>query len=289
MDAEVIARSDPRYPTLLGQITDPPNVLYCRGNVALLNSTCFAVVGTRKITPYGREVATSIARDLAYHGFTIVSGLALGVDTVVHTATLDAHGATIAVLGSGIDSITPTTNERLGHRILHEGGLIISEYPASYPAAKHTFPERNRIISGLSLGTLVVEADTKSGALITARSALDQNRDVFAVPGNIFSPRSAGPNQLIQQGAKAVMSAQDIISEYGPITPLPGLNSAHLSTRDPVQQKILGILESSGPSLLDEIIRKADSDTPSVIAALSMLELHGSVRQISPGKYRICN
>jgi len=288
---ETIKRSDARYPKLLAQIADPPEQLYCRGNINLFSKTCLAIVGTRKITPYGREAATTIARELAYSGFTIVSGLALGIDATAHAATLDAHGNTIAVLGSGADDdhIGPPTNLPLAHRILKDGGLIVSEYPPGTPGYKDQFPARNRIISGLSLGVLVVEADSKSGALITARCALEQNRDVFAVPGSIFSPRSAGTNHLLQQGAKAVLTANDILSEYDAQSTLFTTEQKNLSTRNPVEQQILAILESNGPTILDEIIRKTDSDTPTVIAALSMLEIHGRVKQISPGTYHLCN
>ncbi len=287
----MIALSDSSYSKLLAEISDPPSALYCRGNADLLNTTCLAVVGTRKITPYGKEVATSITRALVHQGVTIVSGLAMGIDAAAHTSALDSHGKTIAVLGSGIDdnAIYPAINILLAQRILKEGGLIISEYPPTTDARKHMFPERNRIISGLSLGVVVIEADEKSGALITARCALDQNRDVFAVPGSILSPRSAGPNRLIQQGAKVVLSAADIMSEYDAQLALFSSEKKNLSTQNPLEQKILGILESDGPSLLDEIIRKVDSETPTVIAALSMLEIHGSVQQLSTGKYTTCN
>lgn len=283
-----ISRDDQRYPQRLQQISDPPEVLHCRGNIDLLATTCFAVVGTRKITPYGKEATAKITRDLAQY-FTIVSGLALGIDAAAHIATLDVDGRTIAVLGSGIDQITPMTNEKIGHRILENGGLIISEYPPGTPAYKEHFPARNRIVSGLSLGVLVVEADEKSGALITARCALEQNRDVFAVPGSILSPRSFGPNRLLQQGAKAVLSARDIFNEYDAQPELFSSEKMNLSTQNPLEKTILAILESNGPTLLDEIIRKADSDTPTVIAALSVLEIYGKVRQMGGGMYNICN
>ncbi len=289
-DIQIITQSDAEYPKILAEIADPPTTLYCRGNIDLLQaSTCIAVVGTRKITPYGKEVTTSLTRDLARHGITIISGLAMGVDAVAHASALDAHGKTIAVLGSGVDLITPTTNLPLGERILREGGLIISEYQPGTPPFPSNFPQRNRIVSGLSLGVVVIEADEKSGALITAKCALDQNRDVFAVPGNILSPRSAGPNKLLQQGAKVVLSATDILNEYDSQLDLFESKKSNLSTRNPLEQQILAILESDGPTLLDEILRKVDSDTPTVITALSMLEIHGSVQQLDTGKYTLCN
>jgi DNA processing protein len=283
-----IGFDDPRYPERLKQIPDPPRLLYCRGNIGILHSSSFAVVGSRRITPYGKEITAKIVRDLAGH-FIITSGLAMGVDAAAHTATLDAQGKTIAVLGSGIDDITPSSNKSLGERILNEDGLIISEYPPGSIAYPSNFPARNRIVSGLSLGVLVVEADEKSGALITARCALEQNRDVFAIPGSIFSPRSAGPNRLLQQGAKVVLSANDILQEYDAQLVLFPIEKKNLSTQNPLQLTILAILESNGPSLLDEIIRMADSDTPTVIAALSVLEIYGKVKQTGGGTYHVCN
>ena len=176
----VIERSDPHYPTLLGHIADPPERLYARGNTDLLNSFCFGVVGPRKASDYGLQVTADIVGQLATNGLTIVSGLAAGIDSAAHRATLDAAGATIAVFGTGVDdaSIFPVENVRLAHEIIEKGGLLISEYPKGTHGEPWTFPMRNRIISGLSRGVLVVEADRKSGSLITAKSALDQNRDV---------------------------------------------------------------------------------------------------------------
>src|SRR3989344_3588610 len=200
------------YPKLLVQIPDPPQQLYCRGNLELLNSECFAVVGTRKLTSYGKEATQKIVIGLVQTGFTIVSGLAMGIDAVAHQTALDTGGKTIAILGGGTDdrSIGPQINFRLAINILKSDGLIISEYPEGFHANEKTFPQRNRIISGLSRGTLVIEADEKSGALITAHCALDQNRDVFAVPGSIFSSKSLGTNTLIEKGE---ITADEIIRE----------------------------------------------------------------------------
>jgi len=286
-----IRLSDAGYPKLLEQIPDPPETVYCRGNLDLLNSMCFAIVGTRKMTPYGRQTATAMARELVQNAFTIVSGLALGIDAIAHTAALDSDGSTIAVLAGGIDDahIYPSLHRSLAQRILRSGGLLLSEYPSGTRPMKHMFPERNRIVSGVSLGVLVIEADEKSGALITARCALEQNRDVFAIPGNIFSPRSAGPHHLIQAGAKLVTQASDILSEYGAqISLLPRI-AASVSTRDPIQKKILAILESNGPTLLDHIIRSSEQETSKIIAALSLLELNGKIAQSPPGTYHVCN
>lgn len=270
------------YPKLLRHITDPPAVLYCRGNVSLLKTECFAVVGTRSMTPYGREATQQIVPGLARH-FTIVSGLALGIDAVAHRATLDCGGKTIAVLGSGINLITPETNLRLGQDILKNDGLIISEHPGKKPAYKDSFPERNRIISGLSKGVLVVEADEKSGSLITARLAGEQNRDVFAVPGNIFSSKSMGPHKLIRTGAKLVASSHDILDDY---SKLPLAKSSHLSTIDPTHAMILAILETHGPLNIDSIIEYADLGASRVIGALAIMEIQGHVKQMAGGIFR---
>lgn len=287
MEIVEIPRNDSRYPALLANISDPPGRLYCRGNLALLDSFAVAVVGTRNVSDYGRQAARDIAGVLAGAGVTIVSGLALGVDAIAHRAALDASGATIAVLGSGVDDATlgPPTNRRLAAEILAHAGLIVSEYPAGYPADKWTFPMRNRIISGLCRGTLVVEADRKSGSLITATQALDQNRDVFAVPGSIYWPRSVGTNWLIGQGARLVMHAGDILECYKlRQVPLPEQAS---STGDPAQERILALLRQQGPTQLDAIIAASDLQPSRVMAAVSLLELKDIIRHHGAGVYAI--
>ena len=270
------------YPKLLKHISDPPKILYCRGDITLLNTECFAVVGTRSMTPYGREAAQQIVPGLARH-FTIVSGLALGVDAVAHLATLDCNGKTIAVLGSGINLITPETNLRLGQDILKNDGLIISEHPGKKPASKESFPERNRIISGLSKGVLIIEADEKSGSLITARLAGEQDRDVFAVPGNIFSSKSMGPHKLIRTGAKLVASAHDILDDY---SKLPFSKSSPLSTADPVHSAILAILEAHGPLNIDNIIEHTKLGASEIMGALALMEIQGHIKQMAGGIFR---
>jgi len=213
---KTISPSDANYPKLLGEIHDPPKILYFRGDVSLLHSPCLGVVGTRKLSLYGKEVTEYFVTQLVQNGFTVVSGLALGIDAVAHRTALKTKGNTIAVLGTGIDdkSIYPKDHIQLIHEILENRGLIISEYKPGTGGSKWTFPARNRIISGLSYGVVVVEADYKSGALITAKCALDQNRDVFAIPGNVFSQKSNGTNMLIQNGAKLVHAPCDILEEY---------------------------------------------------------------------------
>lgn len=276
---------------MLAQISDPPEVLYCRGNIELLNTPCLGVVGTRKLTPYGKEAAEYITQQISHGGFTVVSGLAYGVDAVAHRSALDAGGKTIAVLGTGTDdkSIYPKENLRLAADILDGGGLIISEYPDGTGGQLWSFPRRNRIISGLSRGVIIIEADKSSGALITAKCALDQNRDVFAVPGNIFSPRSVGPNMLIQNGAKLVLTPQDILEEYQLLNLNFPLSTSHLSTgRGPVEEKILAILKSNGPTHIDEIIKKSEMETPRIAAAVSILEIKSQIKHLGNGIYK-CN
>ncbi len=275
-----IQKGSPQYPERLNQISDAPEYLYCRGNIALLDSECFAVVGTRMLTGYGKEAVQKLIPGLARH-FTIVSGLALGIDACVHQTTLHCMGKTIAVLGSGIENITPMTNHRLALEILERDGLLISEHSGKKPAYKDSFPVRNRIISGLSRGVLIIEADEKSGSLVTARHALEQNRDVFAVPGNIFSPKSDGPNKLIQRGAKLVASTEDIIGDYSMLdlkTPV--------STENPTEASILAILGTNGPMTTDAIIEQARRDASEITATLSIMEIKGMVRQMAGGMFR---
>ncbi len=252
----------------------------------MLTSECFAVVGTRKMTSYGRQAVGHLVPSLVRAGFTIVSGLALGVDAAAHESTLDVGGPTIAVLGSGVNNecIGPRSNFKLAMRILDQGGLIISEYESGDPAFKGSFPMRNRIISGLSVGTLVIEADEKSGSLITGRLAAEQNRDVFAVPGNIFSPLARGTNWLLKQGAKLVTAPDDILFGYG----LTGENSPRktVNLSDPVQKAILASLSERGILSADEIISTCGINASELNVALAMLEIQGHIISDGHGKYR---
>jgi len=213
-EIKTIKLEDKNYPLLLRKIFNPPKTLYVRGEI-LRNEKCFAIVGTRRCSEYGKDIAFSIARDLSKAGLTIVSGMATGIDTWAHKGTLDANGRTIAVLGTGIDekTIYPKENIKLSQKILKNKGCLISEYPAETRGTKFSFPERNRIISGLSLGVLVVEANFGSGALITARYAKEQNKKVFTIPGSIHSINSRGCHDLIKKGAKLVENANDILKE----------------------------------------------------------------------------
>lgn len=284
----IIRKGEAEYPALLSAIADPPEQLYCRGNCQLLHSFCIGVVGTRKASDYGIQACGDIAGTLATNGITIVSGLATGIDAAAHRAALHAKGGTIAVFGTGIDdaSIFPTDHVSLAHEIMNAEGLLVSEYAPGTPGQQWTFPRRNRIISGLSRGVLVIEADKKSGSLITAQSALDQDRDVFAVPGSIYWPRSVGANLLIQQGARPVMHAQDILDSY--LIRQEPLPEKAVSTQDPVQKKILAILKEHGPTHLDVIASRSSYDASRVMSAIALLELHGSIRHQGAGIY-LCN
>lgn len=212
---KLLKLDDRDYPWLLNQIYDPPKLLYCLGNQKLLSKKLIAVVGSRKMTPYGKWVSEKLTKELVEKGLVIVSGLARGVDTSAHRQALRAKGLTIAVLGSGFDHIYPGENKRLAEEIVEKGGLLISEYPPEHRVFPANFPKRNRIISGLSLGVLVIEATLKSGSLITARLAANQGREVFAIPGPINSVQSEGTAMLIQQGAKLVFKLEDILEEIG--------------------------------------------------------------------------
>ncbi|MCS6802276.1 MAG: DNA-processing protein DprA [Chloroflexota bacterium] len=274
--------NDPAYPRLLREIDAAPPVLFVRGTLRDEDSRAIAVVGTRRATPYGRQAAAQFARDLAQRGYTVVSGLARGIDTVAHLASLDAGGRTIAVFGSGLDIIYPAENAKLAARIVEQGALV-SEYPLGTKPAPTNFPQRNRIISGLSRGVLVVEGDRSSGALLTLAYALNQNRETFAVPGSIFSSLSDGPNQFIKRGlAKLVSTVEDVIDEVGPLQ--GRLDMQEALTDDPVEAALLPHL-SREPLHIDELCRLADLPAASVSAALVMLELKGVVRHLGGMQY----
>jgi DNA processing protein len=303
--AVLITFGDPRYPQLLREIFDPPIILFARGRVELLESLAVAVVGTRRPTPYGLAVAERLSGDLAHAGLTIVSGMARGVDTAAHKGALSCGGDTIAVLGCGVDVVYPAENRKLAAELAAKG-LLVSEFPMGATAFPQNFPIRNRIISGISLGVLVVEGAQYSGSAITAKLAMDQGREVFAVPGNITNKLAWGPNLLIKQGAKLVQDWNDVVSE------LPAESRRHLIDRG--RQRILGEGGASGAgdaasvtgdavselgdvarrllaSLqvdiavhLDDLLEKVEDTSPSeLIAALFELEMLGLVKQL-PGK-----
>lgn len=281
---KTISLKDKNYPKLLKEIKNPPKVLYCRGEV-LPKENCFAIVGTRRCSTYGKEIALEIAGDLAETGLTIVSGLAPGIDTFAHQAAVERGKRTIAVLGTGIDekSIYPTSNIKLARKILETSGCLISEYPPGTPGSKFTFPQRNRIISGLSLGVLVVEAKEKSGALITAQWAKKQGRKIFAVPGPIRSSNSRGPNKLIKEGAKLVESANDILVELK-LPKKAGVKEIIGETKE--EQLILDALKE-GSLYIDKIIEKTKLPTAIVTSTLAILEIRGKIRNLGANIYAI--
>jgi len=279
-----LTRQSKEYPKLLKEIFKPP-VLYVRGGFNKADDFALAVVGTRKPTYYGQQVADKIVYDLAQAGMTIISGLALGIDTIVHKTALEAGGRTIAVLGAGVDdeSLYPQDNRRLALQI-EKSGAIISEYSPGTAAKPGYFPQRNRIISGLALGTLIIEAGFKSGALITAHCALDQNREVFCVPGSIFSEKSAGSNNLIKLGAKLVTSAKDILEEFN-LTQSLKLFEIEKITADSVEEaKILKFLNHE-PKHIDELLKETKLDAAVINATLSIMEIRNKVKNVGGGNY----
>jgi len=274
---------DEAYPTRLKEIYDPPPVLYVRGEPSDADEWAVAVVGTRRPTPYGRQVAEEMAFALAGNRICVVSGLARGIDSIAHKAALEAGGRTIAVLACGLDIVYPPEHARLAREIMERGALV-SDYPLSTQPRGDYFPRRNRIMSGLSLGVLVVEGDVKSGAMITARLALEQNREVFAVPGSIFSPQSRGTNSLIQEGAKLVQRVEDILEELN-LTMVP--QQMEMKELIPATDTEAALLRhiSKEPVHVDEVCRQSGLPISTVSSVLAMLELKGLVRQMGPMAY----
>jgi DNA processing protein len=280
---KVLIHEDPLYPTRLKQIYDYPPVLYVRGNLPAEDEPCLAIVGTRRPTVYGRQVTEEIVADLARSKITIVSGLARGIDSIAHRTALDAGGKTIAVFGSGLDIVYPRENATLAQVIMEQGALV-SEHPLGVKPRAENFPLRNRIMSGLSLGVLVVEAGERSGALITAHQAVEQNRDVFAIPGSILSPASQGTNRLIQEGAKLVRNYTDILQELNLTIVVQQVEIKEFSAADEFEAAILKQLASE-PSHIDEICRRSGLTMQEVSSTLAMLELKGIARQVGNMNY----
>ena len=275
----VLTWRDAAYPALLREIADPPPVLYAYGKLTEADKFALAVVGTRNSSTYGMQVTERVVTELAQGQVTIVSGLALGIDTIAHTAALDAGGRTIAVVASGLDIIYPPPNRALAHRIVESGrGVILSEYPLGVRPEGGNFPARNRIISGLSLGVLVIEAPPKSGALITVEHALKQGREVFAVPGSILSSRSAGTNKLIQDGARPVMEVKDIIEALN-LWMIPQQIEMQAILPENEEEKRLLALLSQEPRHIDDLIRETELPAMVVASTLTMMELKGMVKQ----------
>ncbi len=279
----LLSFQDDKYPQNLLHTFNPPSFLYIRGNFKERDRDAVAMVGTRRATTYGKMMVRKLARDLAKEGLTIVSGMARGVDTAAHLGALEAGGRTVAVLGCGVDVVYPPENRKLMTDIM-ESGAVISEFPLGTPPEGINFPRRNRIISGLSKGVVVVEAPLRSGALITADFALEEGREVFAVPGNINSPYSQGTNRLIKQGAKLVEDAQDILEELD-LSPLGEIKKREESAKGKLslsleEEKILDLLGGQ-PSHIDLLVQKSSLPASRVAEVLMRLEIKGLVRQLA--------
>lgn len=299
LEVDLLVLDDGVYPSLLREINDPPLTLYVKGAWAeCLDAPCVAVVGSRRCSTYGLNAASMLARDLAKHGVTIVSGLARGIDAAAHRGALEAGGRTVAVIGTGIDEIYPRDHKKLAAEIIEKGGAIVSEFPIETPPVPQNFPYRNRVISGLSLGVLLVEAAENSGSLITARMAIEQNREVFAVPGNITSRVSFGTNYLIKgAGAKLVQQWQDVVAELPPeiaarmLPPATKKKSKGVSEQLPlapddltaVEQIVFKLLSSDEATHIDALLETSKLRIPDLTGALLGLEMRELVRQL-PGK-----
>jgi DNA processing protein len=281
---EAITWHDTAYPRQLLEVFDRPPVLFVRGKLTAADQWSVAVVGTRRVSVYGRQAAEEISRGLAASRVTVVSGLARGVDAIAHRAAIEAGGRTIAVLACGLDMVYPPEHKRLAEQII-EQGAIISDYAIGTQPRSEFFPRRNRILSGISLGVLVVEGDLKSGALITARQALEQNREVFAVPGSIYSPNSRGTNKLIQDGeAKLTLEVQDILAELNLSMAAQQIEMTELIPPDETESVLLDVL-SGDPQHVDDVRRECGLPIATVTSALAMLELKGLVRQVGRMNY----
>ena len=284
---KVIPFNSPDYPPLLKEIHDYPAVIYVRGRIKALNGTNIAIVGTRRATAYGRQVTEELAHGLVMNNITIISGLAKGIDTAAHRAAIDADGQTVAVFASGLDIVYPPENLNLAREIMEHGALV-SEYPVGIKPKADNFPRRNRILSGLSCGVLIVESGENSGALITANFALEQNREVFAVPGSIMSAMSKGPNKLIQEGAKLVRNHIDIIEELNLSVVSKQLEMEVMSASNEIESHIINCMTGE-PTHIDEICRKTGLNTSTVMSNLAIMEFKGLVRQLGNMSYMLNN
>ena len=284
LEIKTISIRDKNYPELLKKISNPPKILYFKGEI-FPKESCFAIVGTRRFSSYGKQVALEIARDLANAGLTIVSGLAPGIDTFVHQAVVQENRRTIAVLGTGLNekTIYPQSNLRLASKILQSKGALISEYSPKTPGSKFTFPQRNRIISGLCLGTLVIEAKQKSGALITAYQAKQQNRKIFAVPGSIYSSNSQGCHYLIKQGAILVKNANDILKEFN----LSKIVKQNLNESENKEESLILRTLKEESLDIDKIIKRTKLSASVVASCLATMEINNKVRNLGGNIYAI--
>ncbi|MBU4360357.1 DNA-processing protein DprA [Patescibacteria group bacterium] len=284
---KILTLQDENYPKLLKEIYAPPALMYYRGQLSdEADDFSLGVVGTRKFTNYGKQITPQIVRGLTENGMVIVSGLALGIDSLAHEACLDAGGRTIAVLGSGLDkqSIYPSYNRYLADKILAQNGLVLSEYPIGMQPLRHNFPQRNRIVSGLSLGILVIEAPESSGALLTARYALEQNREVFAVPGTIYDKNAIGPNNLIKMGAKLVICAEDILEALDLNLVKDFVATKKIVPDSKEEAEILKHLSNEAIHI-DQLARLTKFDTSVINSTLTLMEMKGRVRNLGSLMY----
>lgn len=278
---QILFIKDEDFPQELKEIPYPPLFLYVKGKLS--QGKKFAIVGTRKPTPYGKEVASLFAEALLEGGLTLVSGLARGIDTIVHRVSVEKKGQTIAILGSGLDVIYPPENRELYHQILETGGAVISEFPLGTKPRKENFPRRNRLITGLSLGVLVIEAGERSGTLITARWAQEQGKEVFAVPGNIFSAQSKGTNFLLKEGAIPVSHPREILEYYGIDTEPSKTPSKKEEKLSPEEELLLSLL-SEGPLHFEVLVERSSLSAPELLQILTELEFKGLIKGL-PGKF----
>lgn len=279
----ILTWQDDEYPAHLKEIDQPPPVLYLRGEITPEDSWAVAIVGTRAVTPYGRQVTDELATTLVQHGVTIVSGLARGVDAVAHSAALKAGGRTLAVLGSGVDKIYPPEHRQMAEKI-SSSGAVISDYAPGTPPESANFPPRNRIISGLSMAIVVVEAGDTSGALITAEFAAEQGRDVFAIPGSIYAPQSKGTNRLLRNGAKTLLTPQDVLEALDLTRNVERREIRKVIPTDTTEAALLETLGAE-PIHVDEIRNRTGLPIEKVSSALTMMELKGMVRQVGGMNY----
>lgn len=285
-DHHLLTWADAGYPALLREIPDPPVLLYVIGNPRVLSTPQLAIVGSRNPSPMGKENAQAFARSLAGAGLAITSGLALGVDGAAHRGALAAGGRTIAVAGTGLDRVYPARHRDLAHAVVKQGGALVSEFALGTPPLPENFPIRNRIISGLSIGTLVVEAALQSGSLITARLAADQGREVFAIPGSIHAPQARGCHALIRQGAKLVETAQDILEELGPLASVAQQAKEKVTAGAAPDSAMGSLLEHMGhdPVSVDSLIERSGLTADAVSSMLLQMELQGLVLTCPGGK-----
>lgn len=280
----LVTLADADYPKALLEITDPPPLLYAKGNLALLNKLSIAIVGSRNASVQGEKNAEAFAQGLAEHGLCIVSGLALGIDGAAHRGALKAKGDTIAVVGTGLDMVYPAQHRDLAHQIA-SSGLIISEFPLGTLSKPQNFPRRNRLISGLSLGCLVVEANLKSGSQITARLSAEQGREVFAIPGSIHSPLAKGCHQLIKQGAKLVDSLQDIVEELNLSKAVSAPVAEEISPTSQDQQRLLDAMAYDAISI-ESLVQLTGLTVSTLSSMLTLLELEGRITGLAGGQYQ---